>query len=72
MASNPFQRKTGMAMKVRMAYFDTLVRWYKRWPVKLNVQEDRLNIATHTEDHWKHVLNEYKKEAKWHNFGKVM
>ena len=57
-------------MKVRMAYFDTLVRQYKLWPVDLSMHGERTNMVYPVS--WKSALNDYKKQPRTHNLGNVV
>ena len=73
MGSNPFQVITGMEMRVRMAYFDSLVKRYgssQEAPrVDLDLHKARLDLVGHMS--WREELKKYKTGAREHFFGKV-
>ena len=68
--SNPFQAIDGIEMRVRLAYFDIVVRKYvDEAKVQLALHVDRMNVVDHKD--WKEVVNQYKFDAKQHAFGMV-
>ena len=69
MACNPFQRLTGIEVRIRVAYLDAVVWRYQQWPIDFALDRDRLcDIA---QVHWRIILKEYKREGRSHCFGEA-